>query len=261
MHLEPGGARASTSLGVDDDTWRRLCAAAELTDQQDAAGAGVPRHDEFGDSTWDNLALRGYSTYTAALCAGMWAVLAHESRARGRSPEVYERRLAAARTVLDRLWNGEFFRAATEGKYTDAVMPDSLMGLFYADLHGAAPVVPCDRIVRHLRAAHEICHRGHADGRFGPLLIGERGLRAYGRDGGEELQVNEVLLGSGWLLAAMLRHYGLADEADDVASSLRDVLYGGTGLQFRTPAAIDRHGRFRAPLNMRPLAAWWLVHC
>jgi non-lysosomal glucosylceramidase len=249
-----------SGLGVDDDGWRRLCAAAELTDQQDPAGAGVPRHDEFGDSTWDNLALRGYSTYTAALCAGMWAVLAHESRARGRSAEVYERRLAAARTVLDRLWNGEFFRAATEGKYTDAVMPDSLMGLFYADLYGAAPVVPRDRIAGHLRSAHEICHRGHADGRVGPLLIGERGLRTYSRDGGEELQVNEVLLGSGWLFAAMLRHYGLAAEADDVATSLRDVLYGGTGLQFRTPAAIDRHGRFRAPLNMRPLAAWWLVH-
>jgi len=57
----------------------------------------------------------------------------------------------------------------------------------------------------------------------------------------------------------MLRHHGLAAEADDVAGSLRDVLYGGTGLQFRTPAAIDRHGRFRAPLNMRPLAAWWLA--
>jgi hypothetical protein len=57
----------------------------------------------------------------------------------------------------------------------------------------------------------------------------------------------------------MLRHYGQAPEADDVATGLRDALYGGTGLQFRTPAAVDQHGRFRAPLNMRPLAAWWLA--
>jgi non-lysosomal glucosylceramidase len=175
-------------------------------------------------------------------------------------PDVYERRLAAAREVLDGLWSGSFFRAASEGKYTDAIMPDSLMGLFYADLCGTAPIVPPDRIAGHLRSAHEICHRGHADGRFGPLLIGERELRTYTCDGGEELQVNEVLIGSGWLFAAMLRHYGLTAEATDVATSLRDTLYGGTGLQFRTPAAIDGHGRFRAPLNMRPLAAWWLAH-
>jgi non-lysosomal glucosylceramidase len=249
-----------SGLPLDDATWRRLRAAAELTALQDTGGAGVPRHDEFGDSTWDNLALRGYSTYTAALCGGMWAVLAHASRARGTTGDaaLYERRLAAARQVLDGLWNGEYFQAASEGKYTQAVMPDSVMGLYYADLCGA-PVVPRDRIAGHLRAAYEICHRGYADGRFGPLLIGERELRTYSRDGGEELQVNEVLVGSGWLFAAMLRHYGLGTEADDVAGALRDVLHGGTGLQFRTPAAIDRHGRFRAPLNMRPLSAWWLL--
>ncbi|HYH31827.1 MAG TPA: GH116 family glycosyl hydrolase [Pseudonocardia sp.] len=98
-----------------------------------------------------------------------------------RRPEVYERRLEAARGVLERLWNGEFYRAASEGKYTGAVMPDSVMGLFYADLCGAAPVVPRERLAAHLRAAYEICHRGYADGRFGPLLIGERALRAYSR--------------------------------------------------------------------------------
>jgi non-lysosomal glucosylceramidase len=244
---------------VDDDTWRRLCAAAELTAAQDAAGAGVPRHDEFGDSTWDNLALRGFSTYTAALCAGLWAVLAAESRARGEEATAYERRLAAATRVLDGLWTGEFFRAASEGKYTAAVMPDSVMGLFYAELSGAPVPVERSRIAAHLRSAYEICHRGYADGRVGPLLIGERELRHYGRDGGEELQVNEVLLGSGWLFAAMLRRYGLPAEADDVAGSLCEVLYGGSGLQFRTPAAVDRDGHFRAPLNMRPLAAWWLA--
>lgn len=243
---------------VGDDVWRRLRAAAELTDRQDAEGAGVPRHEEFGDSTWDNLALRGYSTYTAGLCAGMWATLAHESLARGEDPAVYERRLVAARRVLDRLWNGTFFRAASEGKYTGALMPDSLIGLFYADLHGAATGVDRDRLTNHLRAAFEICHLGYAGGRFGPLLIGERDRRHYQHDGGEELQVNEVLVGSGWLFAAMLRHYGLSVQADHVATSLRDVLYGGTGLQFRTPAAVDRDGRFRAPLNMRPLAVWWL---
>lgn len=250
-----------SGLSVSDDVWRRLRIAAELTDRQDPTGAGVPRHDEFGDSTWDNLALRGHSAYTSSLCAGMWAVLGQESRARGEDAVIYDRRLATASRVLEGLWNGEFFAAASEGKYTAAVMPDSLIGLFYADVHGAPPIIDEERIRSHLRAAYEICHSGYAEGRVGPLLIGQRGIGRYTQDGGEELQVNEVLIGSGWLFAAMLRRYELQDESDQVAAALRDVLYGGTGLQFRTPAAVDGSRRFRAPLNMRPLAAWWLAIC
>ncbi|HLR97601.1 MAG TPA: GH116 family glycosyl hydrolase [Jiangellaceae bacterium] len=252
---------------VSEAVWQELCTAAEVTTSQtgDRAGdgrgegTGVPRHDEFGDSTWDNLALRGYSTYAASLCAGMWAVLAREAGERGEDTAVYEARRAAAAEVLGQLWNGEFFRAASEGKYVQAVMPDSVWGLFYAERCGATTGVDRERIRGHLRAAYEICHRGYDDGRVGPLLIGERGGGRYDQDGGEELQVNEVIIGSAWMFAAMLRYYGLAAEADEVAGSLREVLYGGSGLQFRTPAAVDRDGRFRAPLNLRPLAAWWLA--
>ncbi len=244
---------------VNEAVWWELCTAAEAAAEQVTDGSGVPRHDEFGDSTWDNLALRGHSTYSASLCIGMWAALAHEARRRGEDAEVYDRRCETAAGVLGQLWNGEFFRAASEGKYTEAVMPDSVWGLYYADMCGASTCIDQDRLRRHLRAAYEICHDEYDGGRVGPLLIGERGLARYGQDGGEELQVNEVIIGSAWMFAAMLRHYGLPDEANDVATSLRDALYGRTGLQFRTPAAIDRAGRFRAPLNLRPLAAWWLA--
>lgn len=249
-----------TLLGrpLADDTWRRLADAAELVAEQ-APDAAVPRHDEFGDSTWDNLGLRGHSTYTAALCAGMWAVLAREAAARGQDPERYEERLDAARRVLDGLWTGSHFRAASEGKYVRAVMGDSLMGVYYADVCGTGPVVSRDRVRAHLRAAYEVAHLGYHDGTLGPLLVAERRNQRYEPDGGQELQVNEVIVGSGWLLAAMLTHYRLADEARAVAASLASALYGGSGLQFRTPAAIDADGRFRAPLNMRPLAAWWLL--
>ncbi|PSL08394.1 uncharacterized protein (DUF608 family) [Haloactinopolyspora alba] len=244
---------------VSEPAWHRLRAAAEAAAAQVTDGSGVPRHDEFGDSTWDNLALSGHSTYATALYTGMWSVLAQQAGARGEDPTAYEARRDAAADVLGQLWNGEFFRAASEGKYVEAVMPDSAWGLFYADLCGATTGVDPERMRAHLHAAYEICHLGYDGGRVGPLLIGERGLSAYERDGGEELQVNEVLIGSAWMFAAMLRHYGLADDADRVAASLREVLYGGSGLQFRTPAAIDRAGRFRAPLNMRPLAISWLA--
>lgn len=244
-----------TGRTMSHQTWERLRTVADSC----ADVGAVPRHDEFGDSTWDNLALRGHSTYTTTLYTGMWSVLANESVKRDEDPARYVAMRDAAVDVLDGLWTGEFFRAASEGKYAQAIMPDSIWGLFYADLCGAFTGIAVDQIRSHLRAAYEICHIGYDGGRVGPLLIGERGLRRYGRDGGEELQVNEVILGSGWMFAAMLRHFGLPKEANDVAESLRKALYGGTGLQFRSPAAIDRDGHFRAPLNMRPLAAWWLA--
>ncbi|MQA02864.1 MAG: hypothetical protein GEV07_09130 [Streptosporangiales bacterium] len=232
-----------TGRRPDDTTWQRLRTAAAAVAGDDA----VPRHDEFGDSTWDNLGLRGHSTYVASLYAGLWAVLGDHER------------LRAAQDVLGELWNGTHFRAASEGKYTEAVMPDSLMGVFYADVCGAGDVLPRERIANHLRTAYEYAFAGYRGGTVGPLLVAEEQLRRYERDGGQELQVNEVLLGSGWLFTAMLAHYGLRDEAAAVAGALRNTLYGGTGLQFRTPAAVDGEGRFRAPLNMRPLAAWWLL--
>lgn len=244
---------------LDEATWRRLLTAADLAAEQAGPKAGVPRHDEFGDSTWDNLGLRGHSTYTAGLCAGMWGVLARQCRARGIDPTPYELRLDAARAVLDELWAGRFYRAASEGKYIEALMPDSLVGLFYADLCNVSDIVDVDRVVTHLRTAYAFAHRGYHDGGVGPLLVAEEQLRRYERDGGQELQVNEVLVGSAWLFAAMLMRYGLCAEAEHVASALRRVLHGGTGLQFRTPAAVDGDGYFRAPLNMRPLAVWWLA--
>lgn len=211
----------------------------------DAGDTGVARHDEFGDSTWDNLGLRGWSTYAAALVAGMWSVLDERSR------------LDDALGVLESLWDGDRYRACSEGKYANAVMPDSLLGAFYADLAGAA-FLPQERVTRHLRTAYETAHLGYHGGRYGPLLIAEPGMPQYSMDGGEQLQANEVLLGPSWMFTAMLYRYGLHKEAVDVATSLRDVLYGATGLQFRSPAAVDAEGHFRAPLNMRPLAVWWL---
>lgn len=243
-----------TDRPLPNQRWRLLRTAAEQI-----CGDEVPEHAEFGDSTWDNLALRGHSSYATSLLTGMWAVAAAEAQRRGEDIEVLRARQARAQQVLESLWTGEHYRAASAGKYTGAVMPDSIWGLFYAELCGVT-TVPRERIRSHLRAGYEICHRGYADGQVGPLLIGERGRTGrYDQDGGEELQVNEVLIGSAWMFTAMLRHFGLDSEADDVASNLHRTLYGSTGLQFRTPAAVAAEGLFRAPLNLRPLSVWWLA--
>lgn len=243
-----------TGRTLPEERWQLLRAAAEQN-----CGDEVPEHGEFGDSTWDNLALRGHSSYATSLLTGMWAAAAAEAQRRGEDATTLIARAERAQDVLESLWTGAHYRAASAGKYTAAVMPDSIWGLFYADLCGAS-TVPQERIRSHLRAGYEICHQGYADGQVGPLLIGERGRTSrFDQDGGEELQVNEVLVGSAWMFTAMLRHFGLHAEAGDVAGSLHHTLYGGTGLQFRTPAAVAAEGLFRAPLNLRPLSIWWLA--
>jgi hypothetical protein len=57
----------------------------------------------------------------------------------------------------------------------------------------------------------------------------------------------------------MLQWYGLDAYARALSETLRAVLYERSGLQFRTPAAWDQNGMFRAPLNMRPLSIWLLA--
>jgi len=61
-------------------------------------------------------------------------------------------------------------------------------------------------------------------------------------------------------LAAQLASWGLTAEADTLYRALHDQLHIRRNLVFQTPAAYDRGAlSCRAILNMRPLAAWWML--
>ncbi|MBN2874181.1 MAG: hypothetical protein JXM71_03725, partial [Spirochaetales bacterium] len=210
------------------------------------------------DSTWDNLDMRGLSAYACSLCVGAWAVMAAlAARFEPAAAAAYRDKLARAQVSLGTLWNGEYYRTNDEGKYADAVMTDALLGVFLARKAGLGDLAPVDRVRAHLASVYRYNYRNFADGAVGPLLVAEPGRTRYGQDGGEELQVNEVLVGSAWAFVAMLREYGMRAEATELAAVLAKMLYGGTGLQFRSPAAWNADGGFRAALNMRPLAVWF----
>jgi non-lysosomal glucosylceramidase len=160
--------------------------------------------------------------------------------------------------TLESLWTGTHWRCASEGKYSGATITDALIGPLYARLAGLGDLVDHDRARQHLQTVYTTNFLAYAEGRCGPLLVAEPGRTSYGRDGGEELQVNEVIVGSAWIFVTCLRQWGLVEEAALVAASL-DNHARRTGLQFRTPAAWTDAGLFRAPLNMRPLAIWSLM--
>ncbi|MFP4206788.1 MAG: GH116 family glycosyl hydrolase, partial [Spirochaetaceae bacterium] len=239
--------------------WELLKTAARwLLDSVDP-GDGLPRHREFGDSTWDALAFRGVSAYSGGLTLAAYRVIEEVAAAHGEH-ELSERcrrlRAAGTRAFDELLWSGSFYRTDSEGRYREAVMADALLGPYYASLAGLTEVLARERIDAHLRAAFDYNVMRYGGGEHGALLVADERAGRFVPDGGEELQVNEVIVGSAWALCAMLQWYGHADRSDALARSLRRIIYGRSGLQFRTPAAWDAEGRFRAPLNMRPLSVW-----
>jgi non-lysosomal glucosylceramidase len=252
--------RHLTGEAIDAADYRWLAVAADFIAAQDEADDGAPAHRDFGDSTWDNIDIRGHSATATGLCLACWAALeglaARHGDAARASLAAHKRGRAAA--TLDGLWTGTHWRCASEGKYRDAVITDSLIGPLYARLAGLGDLVDPDRARQHLQTVYATNFLAYGEACAGPLLVAEPGRTSYGRDGGEELQVNEVIVGSAWIFVNCLREWGLAEEAATVAASL-DSHARRTGLQFRTPAAWTAGGLFRAPINMRPLAIWGLM--
>ncbi|MFZ5946282.1 MAG: GH116 family glycosyl hydrolase [Bacillota bacterium] len=244
---------------VTKEEYDILVEIANFTANQDKEELGIPKHTDFGDSTWDNLDMKGLSTYAGGLCIGAWAVMAQLAEVFDKEKaQYYSEKLAKAQKTLQTLWNGEYFKTNDLGKYKNASMTDSLLGIFMAKKAGLGDLIPVEQAISHLKSIYENNLMAYARGKFGPLLVAEPGRQHYDRDGGEELQVNEVLVGSAWIFTAMLYEYGLTDQAHYLAENLRNMIYKGSGLQFRTPAAWDNHGNYRAPLNMRPLSIWLL---
>jgi non-lysosomal glucosylceramidase len=263
---------------ITAEEWDTIRTAGQFLLAQDAHADGLLVHDEFGDSTWDNLGIRGHAAYSGGMTLAALAALTvwareHDEEDLARECDTRLRRGSVG--FVSHLWNGEYFRLCDEGRYTESLMADALIGLYFADLAGLGHLI-VDRddggdngdgirrrqIVAHLQAVVRYNLEQYHHGRVGPLLVAAPGVIAFAGDGGDELQVNEVLLGSAWMTVAMLTHYGLREEAHRIAGALRETVYNtdgnGRGLQFRTPAAIDGAGRFRAPMNMRPLAIWFL---
>lgn len=248
----------------EEDEWSALREAARFMFRQTEHSTALPVHEEFGDSTWDNLGIRGYASFSGSLTIGSLAALFRWAGEFGDSSlqeETRDRLGRALKAFPEKLWKGEYYALSDRGKYADCLMADGILGFFLADLAGLGDLlygIEKSSLRTHLKAVYRYCFRQYHGGKFGPLLVAAPGTTRYDGDGGDELQVNEVLPGSAWMTVAMMYHYGLPQEAKEIAETLSRTIYGGSGLQFRTPAAWNGDGRFRAPMNMRPLSIWFL---
>ncbi len=259
--------REGRHMGSD---WRRdrfpaVRAAINHLQQYDRDGDGIIENEGIPDQTFDNIPMTGPSSY----CGGLWiaALLAGSKLAlEAGEPELAngwkQQAERASAAYNERLFNGEWFRVDTDGPFSEASFIEQLFGPFLARRLGLGNIVPYDSARSALRTIYE---RNFLDGGGGEGVVSLAGipdsamsLLPHQED--TSFQTAEIQPGFNFSFAAQLEAWGMDQEADEVRRALHRELHIKRNLVFQTPAAFDR-GRLtcRAVLNMRPLAAWWMI--
>lgn len=243
--------------------WPAVRAALERLESFDADGDGLIDNTGYPDQTLDNIRYEGPSAYCNSLWLGSLAAATQmATRLQEYAWEAKCRRqLKKATAAFEAtLWNGACYHADRDSAYRQAVFIEQLFGVGYASLCGLGELLPRERIEKALRT---VFARNHVPG------LGVRnfsGLPEAGEAVGDtvfnpaDCQTHEILSGINMAFAGHLQQSGLKREAMAVLSSLHEAIYRGKGLWFRTPAAWNGDGDFRAIMNLRPLVIWALEY-
>lgn len=259
--------REGRAMGAD---WRRsrfaaVAAAIDHLQRYDQDGDGMIENDGSPDQTFDNLPMRGPSSY----CGGLWiaALLAGAALA----DEVGETRRAAAwraqasratEVFVARLWNGNWFRVDAEGAFSEALFIEQLLGPFLARRLGLGEIIPKSMARRALSHLYEISflEAGQGEGAVSLARVPENARALLPHKADTSFQTAEIQPGFNFSLAAQFESWGLEAEADHLRRAMHAQLHLTRNLAFQTPAAYDAgRSTCRAILNMRPLSAWWMA--
>src|SRR5699024_10624793 len=127
---------------VTREEYDMLVQIIDFTDMQDKANIGVPKHTDFGDSTWDNIDMKGLSTYASGLCIGAWCVMSKLAEYYDKEKvEYYRSKLLKAQNAIETLWNGKYYYTNDRGKYNKATMTDALLGVFLLKKAGLGDLI------------------------------------------------------------------------------------------------------------------------
>lgn len=235
--------------------------AVEYLLQFDKDGDGLIENEGFPDQTFDNLPMNGPSAYCGGLWLGALAAIVRMAETMGDGSTIgkYSEILEKARVAFDALlWNGSYYRFDVRSEGCENVFIEQLFGIWYAGLCGIDDLVPREHICKALNAIYEHNFLGVDEGRNGAICIreGATGVKHPNVLADNSTQVTEVLSGINMSLACQLAYYGETHKAMAILKALHSVIYVEKGLWFRTPAAWDGDGNFRAIMNMRPLVIW-----
>ncbi len=257
-------ARAGQVLGPD---WqRRMLPTVELAlstlARFDRDGDGLIENDGLPDQTFDNIPMLGPSAY----CGGLWlaallagAALADAAGSAGLAGTWRETAARGRRAFEAALWDGGRLRLDRDGPLRDALLLGCVFGPFLARRYGFGDAVDPAMVRATLATLFAVNFREAGAGRAARLIVKADGgpvTHAPG-DVDASFQTSEALAGINLAFAAELAAFGLEAEAAELRKALFAEVVQRRGLLYRLPAAIDLEAEvFRAPSNLRPLAAW-----
>ena len=249
--------------------WRKaqypaVIVALDHLQQFDRDGDGLIENDGTPDQTFDNIPMRGPSSY----CGGLWiaALLAGARLAEGegdrpRAKAWADQARMAAESYDHRLFTGESYRVDTDGPFSNASFIEQLLGPFLARRYGLGDIIPTAHARKALQSLYKINfeQEGRGMGAVSLARIPEASRRHLPHTDDTSFQTSEIQPGFNFSLAAQLEEWGLDTEADTLRRALHHELHHRRNLGFQTPAAFDTGGlTARAVLNMRPLSIWWM---
>lgn len=259
--------RDGRAMGTD---WRvnlfpAVRVAIDHLQQFDTDGDGLIENDGTPDQTFDNIPMLGASSY----CGGLWiaALLAASQLASECGERLLARRWSeqagdAAVAYENLLFNGEHFLVDTSGPLSGACFVEQVFGPFLARRLGLGDVIGEAVAKRALLTVFQrnFLDAGGSEGAVSLAGIPDEAFRSLPHADDRTFQTSEIQPGFNYSFAAQLKAWGLADEAAAIYRAMHHQLHVRRNLVFQTPAAFDRGGlSCRAVLNMRPLAAWWML--
>jgi len=249
--------------------WRKtlfpkVVAAIDHLQAFDRDGDGLIENDGTPDQTFDNIPMKGPSSY----CGGLWiaalraaARMAEEAGSHERASSWSRQSERAARVFESKLYNGSWFRVDTVGPLSEACFIEQLLGPFLARRFGLGDIVAPELAQKALLAIYEnnFLDAGRGEGAVSLSQIPAEAAKALPHADDTSFQTAEIQPGFNFSLAAQLEEWNLRAEADTLRKALHRELHLKRNLAFQTPAAIDPSAdTCRAILNMRPLSVWWM---
>tara|TARA_R110002124_G_scaffold131134_3_gene293209 strand:+ start:1995 stop:4361 length:2367 start_codon:yes stop_codon:yes gene_type:complete len=242
---------------------RMACAHLNTFDRD---GDGLIENDGFPDQTFDNIPMQGPGAY----CGGLWiAALFAMAKAAGQlgdaaATRAYrEQALAAREAFHTHLWTGTHYRLDRDGPFSDCLLIEQLFGAFLARRYGFGEVVADEHAILALKTLYRenFQKAGQGEGVITLANMSASAVQAVRDDSHIAFQTSETIVGFNFSFAAQLDAWGLTGQAGEIRKALYRNLYQ-RGMFARTPAAYDVSDmdsglKFRASMNMRPLAVWY----
>jgi non-lysosomal glucosylceramidase len=224
---------------------------------------GLIENEGFPDTTYDAWVCTGPSAFSGGLWISALSVAHHMAQIIGDSDnekQYLDLCNRATAVYEEKLWddeNGYYHYDANAGRdsayRSDTIMSDQLCGHAFLKAVQLPPLLKQERIHRALDKIYQynVVKYREITGNGGAV----NGMKPTGEIDTSLLQCREVWTGTSYLLASLMIHENMLDQAMDTAKGVYDTCMK-LGFWFQTPEAYNDDGSYRSLGYMRPLSIW-----